>query len=404
MTSLETPVRSQPRSHARRRLSTYWSKGTFTLFAAALCGLFILPLIYMFTAAFNDSGTISTAGAPLWPAVNKTYDCENVDVCQYKTGYWDPTHTKWIENTGFVPATGQLPLYQIAGSQLVPPTSAAVKDYALLNDMDFSQTGQPSAFLDPSTGQKVFTDVPTVALARSWEFHLTTSNFSTAGDWAQTITDGGFLTWFRNTAIIAVLGTLGATVSAVIVAFGFARFKIPGKDALFLVLIATILLPFQVILIPSFILYHAIGWTSSWLPLIVPHYFSNAYNVFLLRQYFMTLPRELDEAAMMDGASPFRILISVIIPQSWPAIISVVLFHFFFAWNDFLGPLIYLSGKPDLYPIAIGLNYFNTTFRTANAPAAIQAGALMALVIPVIIFFIAQRVFMRGIVISGVEK
>jgi multiple sugar transport system permease protein len=405
MTSISAPMRPEPRSLARRRLSKAWSKATFTLFAAGICGIFILPLIYMFSAAFNDSNTISTAGSPLYPAVAKQYDCTNPDICQYQTGYWtDSTHTKWVVNPGFTPAVGNLDLFQINGSDLVPPTKDGVKEYALLQDLDFTQTGRPSTFLDPATGNKVYTDVSTLALARVWQFHITTSNFFQAGDWANTVADGGFLLFFRNTAIIAVIGTIGAVISAIIVAFGFARFKIPGRDILFMVLIGTILLPFQVVLIPSFIIYGAIGWTGSWLPLIVPHFFSNAYNVFLLRQYFMTLPRELDEAAMMDGASPVRILISVIIPQSWPAIISVVLFHFFFAWNDFLGPLIYLTGHPDLYPIAIGLNYFNTTFRTANAPAAIQAGALMALVIPVIIFFIAQRVFMRGVVISGVEK
>jgi multiple sugar transport system permease protein len=107
---------------------------------------------------------------------------------------------------------------------------------------------------------------------------------------------------------------------------------------------------------------------------------------------------------MMDGASPFRVLTSVIIPQSWPAIIAVVLFHFFFAWNDFLGPLIYTTGNEDLWPIAVGLQTFNTTYRNAGAPTTIQAGALISLIVPVAIFFVAQRVFMRGVVISGVEK
>ena len=136
----------------------------------------------------------------------------------------------------------------------------------------------------------------------------------------------------------------------------------------------------------------------------MPHFFSNAYNVFLLRQYFMTLPRELDEAAMIDGASPFRILTSVIIPQSWPAIAAVMLFHFFWAWNDYLGPLIYLAQNHDLWPMSIGIQMMQSTFRNANTPAAIQAAALLALIVPVIIFFLAQRVFMRGVVISGVEK
>ena len=302
--------------------------------------------------------------------------------------------------------TGQkLPIYVVPGHG----------ELGLLLSRD-PATGQPSLFIDPATKGQVALLVNTDELSKAWEFHITLDNFGTAMGWADKITSGavtdsslggnfgGFARFFFNTLIIAGVGTVGATISAIIVAFGFARFKFPGRDILFLILIGTILLPFQVTLIPQFIIFQSIGWTGTWLPLIVPHYFSNAYNVFLLRQYFLTLPRELDEAAMMDGATPLRILRSVIIPQSWPAIMSVVLFHFFFAWNDFLAPLLYLQGKPDLYPIAIGLNYFNTTFRTANAPAAIQAGALFSLILPVFIFFLAQRVFMRGVVISGVEK
>jgi ABC-type glycerol-3-phosphate transport system permease component len=316
--------------------------------------------------------------------------------------------SEWVQTTKQDLKGTALPIY-------TGPIVAGHGDLALLVSRS-TTTQQPSIFLDPVTGDQVLAITNVDALSKSWEFHITLDNFATAEGWAQKITSGavsdsslggnfgGFARFFFNTFVIAGVGTVGATLSAIIVAFGFARFRIPGRDALFLVLIGTILLPFQVILIPQFIIFNAIGWSGTWLPLIVPHYFSNAYNVFLLRQYFLTLPRELDEAAMMDGASPFRILISVIIPQSWPAIAAVMLFHFFFAWNDFLGPLIYLTGKPDLYPIAIGLNYFNTTFRVANAPAAIQAGALISLVLPVAIFFVAQRVFMRGVVISGVEK
>jgi ABC-type glycerol-3-phosphate transport system permease component/chitodextrinase len=315
-----------------------------------------------------------------------------------------------------------LPIFIVPMNKLMiqnPPTDGSTVDLALFVDKN-PDTLQSVQFIDPVSNKVVLSKGPlgSTELSRHWDFHITLDNFSTAAGWADKITSGavtdsslggqliggGFLRFFFNTLIIAGLGTIGATLSAIVVAFGFARFKIPGRDALFMVLIGTILLPFQVTLIPQFVVFTAIGWAGTWLPLIVPHYFANAYNVFLLRQYFLTLPRELDEAAMMDGATPFRILVSVIIPQSWPAIISVVLFHFFFAWNDFLSPLVYLSGKPDLYPISIGLSYFNTTFRVNNAPPAIQAGALLSLILPVAIFFVAQQVFMRGVVISGVEK
>ena len=125
--------------------------------------------------------------------------------------------------------------------------------------------------------------------------------------------------------------------------------------------------------------------------------------MFLLRQYFMTIPRDLDEAAMIDGAGPFRILRSVIVPQSIPAIIAVALFHFFFAWNDFFVPLLYLASKPELQPLSIGDPAVQRAVRLGQ-PTLIQAAALMAMAVPVVVFFLAQRAFMRGVVVTGVDK
>jgi multiple sugar transport system permease protein len=135
---------------------------------------------------------------------------------------------------------------------------------------------------------------------------------------------------------------------------------------------------------------------------MVPHFFANAYNVFLLRQFFLTLPRELDESAMIDGAGPFRILWSVILPQSFPVLVAVSLFHIVFAWNDYFGPLIYLSTARENWPISVALSNFNGIY--GSEPQLIQAGALMALILPVLLFFVAQRFFIQGIVITGVDK
>jgi len=365
MTSVAMPTRPGLDSKRRRKARRMWSKLSMTAFAAALCFLFVLPLIYMLSTSLTDPRVTSIPGKPLYPAITEM------------VSYTDPA-------TGI---ESELEVYDVPG-------------YGRLALVDRRFPPAESTFVDPSTGELKEIVVNTFTLQPIWHFHATIDNFTRAID----DINPGFDTLFKNTFIIAIFGTIGATLSAIVVAFGFARFRIPGREVLFLVLIGTIMLPFQVVLIPQFIIFQGIGWTPSLLPLIVPHFFANAYNVFLLRQYFLTLPRELDEAAMMDGASPWRILTSVIIPQSWPAIIAVVLFHFFFAWNDFLGPLIYTSGNDQLWPIAIGLNNFNTTFRAAGAPSAIQAGALISLIIPVFIFFLAQRVFMRGVVISGVEK
>jgi multiple sugar transport system permease protein len=345
-----------------------------------ICFVFILPLIYAVTVAFTNPLTASIVGAPPWPTSARQIQ------------YADPT-------------TGQTsPLYVYTVPDWDSQGLGHTKDLAVLAQRfppvasDLIDPANPSQIIKwgDKPGQNIY------QLSHVWDIGITMENFGTA--WDKMGTDGGFPLLFRNTLIIALLGTLGAVTSAVLVAYGFARFRIPGKNLLFLVLISTIMIPFQVTLIPTFLVFSAIGWTGTWLPLIVPHFFANAYNVFLLRQYFLGLPRELDEAAQMDGASPLRILISVIIPQSWPAIMAVTLFHFFFAWNDFLNPLIYLAGNPDLWPIAVGLNSFNTTFRLLGTPAVIQAGSLLALLLPAAIFFFAQRVFMRGVVISGVEK
>jgi multiple sugar transport system permease protein len=180
------------------------------------------------------------------------------------------------------------------------------------------------------------------------------------------------------------------------------RFRIPGRDVLFTVLISTVFLPTAVTIVPTYSFFVKIGWVGTWLPLIVPHYFANAYNVFLLRQYFLTIPREMDEAAMIDGAGPFRILLWVILPQAVPVLVAVALFHLVFAWNDFFGPLIYLSSRPDLQPLAVGLSRFQALHHT-NWPF-IEAASLLTLFVPVILFFAAQRVFMQGVVITGVEK
>jgi len=205
-----------------------------------------------------------------------------------------------------------------------------------------------------------------------------------------------------NTAAVAILSTIAAVLSSALVAYGFARFRFPGKNILFVILIATIILPFQVTLIPTYFIFTKLGWNGTWLPLIIPHLFANAFNVFLRRQYFMSIPRDLDEAAMIDGASPFRILRSVILPLSVPAIVAVTLFYFFFSWNDFFLPLLYLSGKPELQTLPIAIQQFNALF--VSQPTLIQASALMTMAVPVVVFFLAQRAFMRGVVVTGVEK
>jgi multiple sugar transport system permease protein len=349
------------RSKRARGLWTGASKLGLTLFTASLAMIFLLPLGYMILTSIKDNSQITALNAPLWPASPQSYTA----------------------------ADGQIyPLYA------VPLAEGGTQNLAL------EKPGRiVSTFIDPATGQEIPWKGNWRGLTPVWSgIEPKLDNFTIVLDTLN------FPMLLRNTLVVAILGTIGAVASAVVVAYGFARFRIPGRDGLFLLMIMTIILPFQVLLIPQYIGFRAIGWTGTWLPLIVPHFFANAYNVFLLRQYFLTLPRELDQAAQVDGASPLQILWSVIIPQAWPAIIAVALFHFFFAWNDFFAPLVYLSGRPELATMTVGLQAFSATYAASGTGYLTQAAALMAIVVPVAIFFVAQRAFMRGVVISGVEK
>lgn len=233
-------------------------------------------------------------------------------------------------------------------------------------------------------------------LAPAYELDPQWQNFPRAWD------NMRFPLLLRNTMVIAGLGTIGAVASSIVVAYGLARFRVPFAGAIMVVLIATIILPRFVTLVPTYALFFRIGWVGTFLPLIVPHFFANAFNVFLFRQFFLTIPRELDEAATIDGAGPFRTLWSVILPQMKAAIVAVSLFHFYFAWNDFFEPMIYLSTRTDLQPISVGLRTFNSLYD--SQPNLIQSGALLALIIPVVVFLFAQRVFLKGIDLSGVQK
>jgi multiple sugar transport system permease protein len=233
-------------------------------------------------------------------------------------------------------------------------------------------------------------------LARAWTFHPEWQNSADVWD----LIDYPRLLF--NTVVLAVVGMFGTVISCTLVAYGFARFRFPGRSLLFTLLVATIFLPYAVTVIPTYTIFVKLGWVGTWLPLLVPTFLANAYDVFLLRQYLLTIPREMDEAAAIDGAGPFRTLTSVIVPQAWPVIIAVAIFHFVYSWNDFFGPLIYLSTKPELQPLAVGLASFNGIHY--RNPAYVQAGTLMTMIIPIVLFLAFQRFFTRGIVITGVEK
>ena len=330
-------------------------KAAITSLALVILLLYLMPLGYSVLTSLKTKEQVADPNAPILPAAATTFEYEGETLDVYNV-----------------------------------PTEEGMRELALLQKGRSSSTFIDPA--DPEAGELEWegrwrTLGPAYTLALQW------SNYPAAFRFID------FLRLLGMTLMYASVTTVGATLSAAVVAYGFARFRFPFKNVLFIVLISTIILPPQVTLVPTYAFFYRIGWVGTWLPLIVPQFFSNAYNVFLLRQYFMTIPVAMEEAARIDGAGPIRTFVSVILPQAVPALIAVALFHFFFAWNDFFGPLIYLAGSSDLQPIALGLFRFNGLY--SSEPQLIQAASVLTMIIPLLIFFFAQRFFMQGVVLTG---
>lgn len=299
---------------------------------------------------------------------------------------------------------------QLANQEILPKTPVVAEidgeEYEMFavpladgtRDLALVQPGrQESIFVDPDQPDvEILYDGSWRTLDPVYEIDPTFENFPDAWD------SMDFPRLLRNTGIIAGLGMAGTIISSTLVAYGLSRFRIPFKGLIVASLFATIILPRFVTLVPTYAVFNQIGWVGTWYPLIVPHFFANAYNVFLLRQFFLTIPRDLDEAAEIDGAGPLRTLITVIIPQAKGAILAVALFHFFFAWNDFLEPLVYLSSRRDLQPISVGLYEFLGLYDTAIP--LVQAGALLSMALPILVFLSLQKFFLSGIDLSGSLK
>jgi ABC-type glycerol-3-phosphate transport system permease component len=201
-----------------------------------------------------------------------------------------------------------------------------------------------------------------------------------------------------NTMIIEVGMITGRLISCVLVAYGFARLDAPGKNFLFGVMLATLMLPEVLLQIPRYVIFSRIGWVDTFLPLIVPAWFGEAYAIFLMRQFFMGIPRELDEAAKVDGANTARIIWNVIVPLSMPVLSVITILSFKDIWNEFFRPLLYLNSLSN-YTLAIGLAYFNGQF-TVNM-AQLMAATVVTMIPLVIVFFIGQKAFVEGVATTG---
>jgi multiple sugar transport system permease protein len=210
-----------------------------------------------------------------------------------------------------------------------------------------------------------------------------------------------FFTYLRNSAFVTGFSVLGELLSASLVAFAFARMRFPGRNILFVIVLGTMMIPYPVTMVPTFILFRMLGWVNTYLPLIVPPFFGPAYSIFLLRQFFMTINHELDEAAEVDGAGWFRIYWQIILPLAKPALATVAIFSFMAYWNDFLGPLIYLSDNAK-FTLALGVNYLRSM--RGGGDLSMQMAASVMFVLPcIVLFFVAQRSIVQGIVTTGLK-
>ena len=336
------------------RLSSLVGRTAATVVIAAGAVIILIPFLFMISTSLKSKNQLRAAPPPLIP--------------------WEST---MVEVDGVME-----PLYRAS-------SDGQVRELALVKN----QPGGMGIFVDPAhPAEPVTLKIAEQTPIRHLEIH--------PENYAEAMTSVPFPRYLLNTLIVTFLGMAGVLISCTMVAYGFSRFRAPWLNWLFLVLLSTIMLPRQVTLIPVYVLFQRLGWVDTLLPLIVPAFFANAYDVFLLRQFFMTIPLEMDDAAKIDGASPIQTLWHVLVPQAMPVIVTVAIFHFLYAWNDFYEPLIFLHSR-DNWTIAVGLQTFNALYSVNTH--LIMAASVVMVIPPVLLFFFAQRQFIQGVVISGVK-
>ncbi len=320
--------------------------------------VYLFPMLYMVATSLKTGTQLNNIDSPPWPAQRITYPYQGEEYVVYNV-----------------------------------PTGQGVQQWALV-----TPRRKFSEFIDPAHPERglIRWEGFWGSLKAVYKFQLTLDNFL----WLWNEAD--FLRGVGNTLFIVGVGGTATLLSSILVAYGFARFPIPAGRWLFILLIATIMLPDKVTLIPTYFMYtRVLKWIGTWLPLLVPHFCGSAVMIFLLRQNFKSIPREMEEAAILEGAGPMQLLISIILPQAIPAVFSVALLQFFYFWNETRLAGLYLSATPERYPVSFWLQQYGSYFPPSNL---LQASALMVMLAPAVILFLAQRVFMRGVIITGTEK
>jgi len=347
-----------PHSYLSLQLWDAIGTGLFNLFIVGVLFVYLFPMLYMVATSVMEGPQLRDRNAPAYPSQQMRIEYEGRDYLIYN-----------------VPMNGEI--RQLA---LVEPGRTS------------------SQFVDPGNveGGLISWEGNWRQLKGVYRFYMTWGNFSML---FQALPLSRML---QNTLTMTIISEIGVLLSSIVVAYGFSRFPLPGGNLLFYVLIGTILIPEKVTLIPTYFFYaRVLDWEGTWLPILVPFFFGNAVFIFLLRQNFKSIPKDLDEAAMLDGAGPLRILFQVILPQSWPTVITASLLHFFYMWNETRQAALYLSIRRDLSPISFGVQNFQSLAPIQNQ---LQASALILMIVPVIVLLISQRYFMRDVVVTGMEK
>jgi multiple sugar transport system permease protein len=325
---------------------------TLTILSVGLVAV-ITPIVWMFTSALKSQNAVNTMPPQFIPQEQVKVEIEGKDYFLYN-----------------IPVDGEM------------------RQLALLE-----KDGPMGTFVNPENVEEQYF-LPVADGERVTQVKLHWENFKLA------VNQIPFWRYLLNTMIVVTFGTIGTVISCTLVAYGFSRFKAKGLGILFIILLSTMMLPSQVTLIPAFIVFRKIGWYDTLLPLIVPAFFANAYDVFLLRQFMMRLRPELDDAARIDGCGPLGILWHVIIPQCYPVLATVTIFTILYFWNDFYSPLIYLQ-SPEKLTLAVGLQSFSALY--TKQTHLLMSASFLVLLPPILLFFFSQKVFIQGVVISGIK-
>jgi multiple sugar transport system permease protein len=353
-TSQSVSSKSQSRAQARAIRNTVLTVA-LTLVVVWIATIYLRPLYYSLALSLGQAST--EADQPQYPSTIKKFSFNGQELEMYSV-----------------------------------PVEGRVRQLAMIE-----KGRSESVFLDPVTKQRVTWQGSYRSLKRVFGFDPQYANYPEAS------TQLDFMRYFRNTLIVSLLATIGSVLSGVVVAYGLVRFRNPYLPLIMGILTTTLILPREVLIVPTYIVFYKIGWVGTWLPLFLPLFFGNSFSIFLLRQFFLAIPRDLDEAAMLDGATPLQILWKIIVPLAGPAIISVAIVQFIGSWNDVFGPVLYLAGKDDLQMISPALNRFSSAYGAAN-PHLTAAAGMLASALPIGLFLLAQRPYFRAMMMPGLDK